>query len=67
MRLDSICLDSPYPKGATMKMLKWLHAQGLSWDEFTFADAAYRGNLEILKWFREMHYPLDEGTFDEMI
>ena len=63
IRLDSTCLDSPYPKGATMKMLKWLHAQGLPWGDFTLADAASRGDLKIMKWLREMHCPWDDCAF----
>jgi len=38
-------------------VLKWAHANGCPWDDWTCAKAAVGGHLEMLKWARENDCP----------
>jgi hypothetical protein len=41
-------------------VLKWARENGCPWDEWTCANAAEGGHLEMLKWARENDCPWDE-------
>ena len=43
-------------------MLKWARANDCPWDEWTCANAAEGGQLEVLKWARANDCPWDEHT-----
>jgi hypothetical protein len=43
-------------------VLKWLRANGCPVDEYTCANAAQKGHLEVLKWARANGCPWDELT-----
>jgi hypothetical protein len=43
--------------------MKWLKSEKFSWDERTFSDAAFNGNLENMKWLKENWCPWDTTCF----
>ena len=49
-------------RNGNIELLKFLHAKGCPWNEWTCARAAGAGHLEILKWLRENDCPWDKWT-----
>jgi len=39
--------------GGHLHVLKWLRQQEVDFNEFTFREAAYRGNLDVLQWLHD--------------
>jgi hypothetical protein len=50
-------------KYGNIRLIKWLKANGCSWDEKTFSDAAYFGKLKIMIFLFENGCPWYEYTF----
>ena len=46
-------------------MLKYAHENGCPWNEWTFVDAAERGDLEMLKYAHEHGCPWHERAYSE--
>ena len=45
--------------------MKWLLKNNCPWDENTFSDAAYNGNLNNMRWLLKNKCPWDADTFTD--